>query len=276
MTLAGRRVLVADDSITVRKLVEHVLEARGVRVLSAPSGTDAIEQIERERPDLIISDVVMPDKSGYEICTFVREHPELSSTPVLLISGVLNAAVREQAARVQSDGVIGKPFSASELGQKVDHLLGLGAAGPGPVRLPPRKAASRAIATPLPAGEIASALNAWVAEVGAMTGVELVVVADRQGLLVEASGPGAIAANEAVAAGLAACCAEASRGIGDAVGRGSLEGVILEFERGILLAHYLGTTAILGVLLRDPAYLGKIRYLLKRAVVELDGVSTLR
>jgi CheY-like chemotaxis protein len=274
MAQTGRRVLVADDSITVRKLVEHVLEARGVRVLSAPSGTEAIEQIERERPDLIISDVVMPDKSGYEICTFVREHPELSSTPVLLISGVLNAAVREQAARVQSDDVIGKPFSASELGQKVDHLLGLGAARP--ARLPPRKATSRPIATAVPAGEIANALKTWVAEVGAMTGVELVVVADRQGLLVEASGPGAVTPNEAVAAGLAACCAEASRGIGNTVGRGMLEGVILEFERGILLAHYLGGTAILGVLLRDPAYLGKIRYLLKRAVVELDGVSTSR
>jgi CheY-like chemotaxis protein len=276
MALPERRVLVADDSITVRKLVEHVLEARGVRVLSAPSGTEAIEQIERERPDLVISDVVMPDKSGYDICTFVREHPELSSTPVLLISGVMNAAVREQAARVQSDGVIGKPFSANELGLKVDHLLALRAGGPGPTRLPPRKAVSRATATAGPATGIARTLKAWVTEVGAMAGVELVVVADRQGLLVEASGPGAVAPNEAVAAGLAACCAEASRGIGDAVDRGRLEGVILDFERGIVLTHYLGDTAILGVLLRDPAYLGKIRYLLKRAVVELDDVSKRR
>jgi len=90
-------------------------------------------------------------------------------------------------------------------------------------------------------------------------------------LLVEASGPAAATANEAVAAGLAACCAEASRGIGDVVQRGVLEGVILEYERGILLARYLGDAAILGVLLRDPAYLGKVRYLLKRARFEVDA-----
>ena len=265
MALAGRRVLVADDSITVRKLIEHVLEARGVEVLSAPSGTEAIARIERERPDLVISDVVMPDKSGYEICTYVREHRELSSTPVLLISGVMNAAVREQAARVHSDDVIGKPFSANELGSKVDHLLGL--AAPAPVRLPPRAASPSTAPTPA----TAPTLKAWVAEVGAMSGVELVVVADRDGLLVEASGPGATMPNDAVAAGLAACCAEASRGIGDAVRRGALEGVILEYESGILLARYLGDAAILGVLLRDPAYLGKVRYLLKRARFDLNG-----
>ena len=265
MALPGRRVLVADDSITVRKLVEHVLEARGVEVLSAPSGTEAIERIERERPDLVISDVVMPDKSGYDICTYVRKHPELSSTPVLLISGVVNAAVREHAARVHSDDVIGKPFSASELGSKVDHLLGLAATAP--ARLPPRKASPNTAPEPV----TATTLKGWVAEVGAMSGVELVVLVDRDGLLVEASGPAATTANEAVAAGLAACCAEASRGIGDAVQRGALEGVILEYEGGILLARYVGTAAILGVLLRDPAYLGKVRYLLKRARFELTG-----
>jgi predicted regulator of Ras-like GTPase activity (Roadblock/LC7/MglB family) len=178
---------------------------------------------------------------------------------------VLNAAVREQAARVHSDDVIGKPFSASELGSKVDHLLGLAATGP--ARLPPRKALPSAA----PAAVTPATQKAWVAEVGAMSGVELVVVVDRDGLLVDASGPGASAPNEAVAAGLAACCAEASRGIGDAVRRGALEGVILEYERGILLARYLGDAAILGVLLRDPAYLGKVRYLLKRARLEIDG-----
>jgi CheY-like chemotaxis protein len=265
MAQAARRVLVADDSITVRKLVEHVLRARGVQVLSAPSGTEAIERIERERPDLVISDVVMPDKSGYEICTYVRKHPELSSTPVLLISGVLNAAVREQAARVHSDDVIGKPFSANELGSKVDHLLARVA--PPPARLPPRQAPPSAA----PAPATATTLKGWVAEVGAMSGVELVVVTDRDGLLVDASGPGAATPSEAVAAGLAACCAEASRGIGDAVRRGGLEGVILEYERGILLARYLGESAILGVLLRDPAYLGKVRYLLKRARFEINA-----
>jgi CheY-like chemotaxis protein len=267
MTQAARRVLVADDSVTVRKLIEHVLVARGVRVLSAQSGTEAIEQIEREQPDLVISDVVMPDKSGYEICDFVRKHPTLSSTPVLLISGVLNAAVREQAARVRSDDVIGKPFSPSDLGRKVDDLLAVRTTPrpPAAARLPPLQAARAPDPAPAP-----RSLKGWADEVGTMPGVELVVVLDRQGFLLEASGPGATGPTDAVAAGVAACCAEAARGIGDAVAKGPLEGVILEYERGILLARSLGRAVILAVVLRDPAYLGKLRYLLKRAVAP-DG-----
>lgn len=269
MAPAARRVLVADDSITVRKLVEHVLAARGVQVLSAQSGTEAIERIEREKPDLVISDVVMPDKSGYEICDFVRKHPSLSSTPVLLISGMLNAAVREQAARVHSTALIGKPFSPGDLGRKVDDLLGMpmAMAPPAAAAPPPARPASAPIAsTPRDAG-VTQSFKARVEEIAAMAGVELVVVADRQGLLLEAAGPSAATADEAMAAGLAACWGEAARGISDAAARGALEGVILEYERGILLARHLGETAILAVLLRDPVYLGKIRYVLKRAVV---------
>ena len=100
-----------------------------------------------------------------------------------------------------------------------------------------------------------------------MAGVQLVVLVDRDGFLLEAAGPSAATLDEGLAAGLAACCGEASRGICDAVAQGPLEGMILEYERGILLMRYLGRTAILAVLLRDPAYLGKLRYVLKRAVV---------
>lgn len=269
MAQAARRVLVADDSITVRKLIEHVLEARGMRVLSAQSGTEAIERIERDRPDLVISDVVMPDKSGYEICDFVRKHPSLSSTPVLLISGMMNAAVHEQAARVHPNAVIGKPFSPGDLGRKVDDLLGLVAA---PAPAPPSVAPPPLQVGPRPAsdGEAPRSFKGWVDEIAGMAGVELAVVTDRQGLLLEAAGPRATRVDDAMAAGLAACWAEASRGITDAVAHGPLEGMILEYERGILLARHLGRTAILAVLLRDPVYLGKIRYVLKRAAVAPD------
>src|SRR3989442_322610 len=68
------KVLVVDDSLSVRKVVEKALTGRGVEVLSAATGTEAMERIERERPDIVVCDVILPDKDGYKVCEFVRAH----------------------------------------------------------------------------------------------------------------------------------------------------------------------------------------------------------
>ena len=117
------RVLVVDDSLSVRKMVERALEMRGFEVLAASSGTEAMERIDSATPDLVVCDVVMPDVDGYRICEFVRAHPTLSETPVLLISGIVNNAVLERAAQVRSSHVLRKPFTADDLARKVDELL---------------------------------------------------------------------------------------------------------------------------------------------------------
>jgi CheY-like chemotaxis protein len=117
------RVLVVDDSLSVRKMVERALEAKGLEVIAASSGAEAMERLDSAMPDLVVCDVVMPDVDGYRICEFVRGHPVLSRTPVLLISGIVNNAVLDRAARVQSSAVLGKPFTADDLTRKVDELL---------------------------------------------------------------------------------------------------------------------------------------------------------
>src|SRR5262245_55460006 len=117
------KVLVVDDSLSVRKVVERALVARQLEVVSAASGNEAIAQIERELPDLVVCDVVMPDRDGYEICRFVKSHPKLGQVPVLLISGIVNGTVLEQAAEARSDDVLRKPFEAAELVRKVSELL---------------------------------------------------------------------------------------------------------------------------------------------------------
>src|SRR3989442_10633878 len=117
------RVLVVDDSLSVRKMVERALEMKGFEVLAASSGAEAMERIESATPDLVVCDVVMPDVDGYRICEFVRAHPTLSETPVLLISGIVNNAVLERAAQVRSSYVLRKPFTADDLARKVDELL---------------------------------------------------------------------------------------------------------------------------------------------------------
>src|SRR5713226_7132434 len=104
-------------------MVERSLQTKGFEVLAASSGAEAMERLDSAMPDLVVCDVVMPDVDGYRICEFVRAHPTLSETPVLLISGIVNNAVLERAAQVRSSYVLRKPFTADDLARKVDELL---------------------------------------------------------------------------------------------------------------------------------------------------------
>src|SRR4029450_2501579 len=135
------KVLVVDDSLSVRKVVQRALEAKRIEVLSAASGTEAMEQIAREAPDLVVCDVIMPDMDGYQICDFVKKHPALGKTPVLLISGIVNSTVLERAAKVRSDDVMRKPFAADELLDRIEGFLPGEGRGAASARLP---AAARA------------------------------------------------------------------------------------------------------------------------------------
>src|SRR2546425_4001378 len=108
---------------SVRKVGEKAPGGRCMQLLSAPSGAEALERIEGDRPDVVICDVILPDKDGYQICQFVRKHPSISTTPVLLISGVDNGTVQARAAEVKSDEVMFKPFGVDELVRKIDGLL---------------------------------------------------------------------------------------------------------------------------------------------------------
>ncbi|HKQ67578.1 MAG TPA: response regulator [Methylomirabilota bacterium] len=118
-----QKVLVVDDSLSVRKLVEKALEGRGLQVIAAASGAEAIQMLERDRPDVVICDVILPDKDGYQICQYVRTHPAIAATPVLLISGIDNGTVQARAAEVRSDEVMFKPFGVDDLLSKINSLL---------------------------------------------------------------------------------------------------------------------------------------------------------
>jgi DNA-binding response OmpR family regulator len=117
------KVLIADDSLSVRKVAERLLTAAGFDVALAANGEEALAGLTATRPDLVIADVIMPDKSGFEICAEVRSHATLSGTPVLLISGVVDEEVTRQAVACKADGVIKKPFQGSSLQDRVTALL---------------------------------------------------------------------------------------------------------------------------------------------------------
>jgi CheY-like chemotaxis protein len=252
------RVLVVDDSLSVRKMVERALETKGLEVIAASSGAEAIERLDSSLPDLIVCDVVMPDVDGYGICESVRAHPVLCHTPVLLISGIVNGAVLDRAARVRSSAVLRKPFTADDLTRKVDELLAARAvAPPEPAAFEPR------VADPETLPDLKSVLEQLVA----MPGVSLAALVDREGFLIEACGE--LGVGTEVAGALAACLAESSEGIGREMGQGPLSSLILDYEAGMLLLHAAGPSALLAVVLKDPTALGKVRYYVKKSLPEL-------
>lgn len=117
------KVLVADDSIAVRKVAERLLTEAGIGVTLAANGEEALAMLAKESPDLIVSDVIMPDKSGYEVCAFIRAQTALAKIPVLLISGIVNDEVTKQAESCRADGVLKKPFQGTSLKDRVLELL---------------------------------------------------------------------------------------------------------------------------------------------------------
>ena len=75
------------------------------------------------KPDIVITDVIMPDKDGYDVCQHIKSHPALAKTPVILMSGVVNRAVAEKAFAVKADELLRKPFQPQDLIARVKHLL---------------------------------------------------------------------------------------------------------------------------------------------------------
>ena len=276
-----QKVLVVDDSLSVRKVVEKALEGRGLQVLSAASGAEAILMIDRDRPDVVICDVILPDKDGYQVCQYVRTHPAIGATPVLLISGIDNGTVQARAAEVRSDEVMFKPFGVDDLVRKIDHLLAgrsngtpkaAAAAPPAPVSMPTSPAPvpasngpSSASTAPAPSDQ---GLKQRLEALAGTPGIRFVALTDREGFLIETAGDLAPDADE-VAGALASCLAEASDGIGRELGQGRLVGTILEYESGTLLLHGVGPSALLAVLVGDQGVLGKVRYYVRKAVPEL-------
>ena len=278
------KVLVVDDSLSVRKVVQRALESRRIEVLSAASGTEALEQIGREAPDLIVCDVIMPDMDGYQICDFVKKHPTLGHTPVLLISGIVNGTVLERAAKVRSDDVMRKPFAAEELLQRIESFLNAQSRTPFASPLPaapatvtaPVERPSAPVERPAPVVDRPVVLESAAPSVDLKTlldgvaqlpGVSLTALIDREGALMEAAG--GLLPEATLAGALAACLVDSTVGVGQALAQGRLQSVILEYDAGVVLLNGVGEGAMLAVVLGDPAVLGKVRYHVKKALPDL-------
>ena len=117
----SKLVLLADDSATIRKVIELTFSDTDFHVESVASGEEALAKLELMRPDIVLADVVMPEPSGYEICRRVKlmDRP----VPVLLLAGVFEAFDHEQARACGADGCLLKPFESRTLLDRVASLL---------------------------------------------------------------------------------------------------------------------------------------------------------
>jgi CheY-like chemotaxis protein len=117
------RVLVVDDSVSVRKALERVLAPRQLEVVSASSAEQALEKVTLQRPDLVITDVVMPGMSGFEFCQMLKNTEPFTEIPVILISGIVDDHVLAQSRAVGAASVVTKPFTPEDLFPKIDSAL---------------------------------------------------------------------------------------------------------------------------------------------------------
>jgi CheY-like chemotaxis protein len=124
LTAAGvPTVYFIDDSATMREVIKIAFRKENIHVVTCPDAATAIAQFDTTAPNAVITDVIMPDKDGYEVCQFIKQHERLSGTPVILMSGVVNRAVAEKAMAVRADELIRKPFQPQDLIARVKSLL---------------------------------------------------------------------------------------------------------------------------------------------------------
>jgi len=116
-------LLLADDSVTIRRVIELTFADENIRVVSVSSGRDAISSIESAPPDVILADAGMPDVSGYDIAAFVKSRPQLRHIPVILLAGAFEPLDEARSRKSGSDGVLVKPFEPQMVVARVRELL---------------------------------------------------------------------------------------------------------------------------------------------------------
>src|SRR5262245_39925498 len=118
-----RTILLADDSPTIRKLVTQTFADGDFDVVSVSNGDAAIKALEEKRPSVVLADIYMPGKNGYEVCKYVRSHPQLTTTPVVLLVGAFDAFDEDTAKQCGATANITKPFEPGSLIELVTSVI---------------------------------------------------------------------------------------------------------------------------------------------------------
>ena len=117
------KLLLADDSVTIQRVVELTFSGEDVQVVTVGDGEQAIARIPVELPDIVLADIGMPKRSGYDVAAFVKGRSDLSHIPVLLLAGAFEPVDETRAKQVHSDGVLVKPFEPQQVISRVRDLI---------------------------------------------------------------------------------------------------------------------------------------------------------
>jgi CheY-like chemotaxis protein len=132
----SKKILLADDSITIQKVIELTFSDEDFDVVTVGNGRLALEKLADTRPDVVLCDIIMPERDGYEVCEQIKKNPDTAHVPVLLLTGAFEPFDQERAARVGSDGFLAKPFEPETLIAKVKELLARAPARTSPPAVP--------------------------------------------------------------------------------------------------------------------------------------------
>jgi CheY-like chemotaxis protein len=118
-----KKILVADDSITIQRVIQISFPEDEFEVICVGNGKEALDKIESFSPDLVLTDVIMPETDGYALCKTIKSSADLSHIPVLMLVGSFEPFDEDKAEESRADGIITKPFDRAMLVEKVKQTL---------------------------------------------------------------------------------------------------------------------------------------------------------
>ena len=120
----AKRVLIVDDEANIVAALDYLLRRSGYEVSVAATGDEALRQVEAFSPELVLLDVMMPQKSGYEVCRRIRERPEWGTVKIVMLSAKGRGVEVSKGMSLGADLYVTKPFSNAELVARIRELLG--------------------------------------------------------------------------------------------------------------------------------------------------------
>ncbi len=123
--VAGSRILIVDDNPQILELLEAYLEPLQLRVALAADGEAALSAVERDPPDLILLDIMMPKRSGFEVCRILKEDPRYRDIPIVMVTALNENGDMERARECGGDDFLTKPVNKIELLARIQNLLKL-------------------------------------------------------------------------------------------------------------------------------------------------------
>jgi len=119
-----KKILIVDDKLEVVELVKATLEGEEYQIIDASDGREALEKIGKEKPDLVLLDIIMPKMDGFEVLSEVKKNPKTKEIPIIMLTAKGQKLDKDKGRELGAQDYIVKPFSPSHLLRKIEEVLG--------------------------------------------------------------------------------------------------------------------------------------------------------